>query len=193
MSSPLNKKRQKIAMARMEIVAQLYKRGYSFRKIQEEVVARLNMETYSLSTVKKDVDKLLAEWRQNRLADMDDAVQVQVEKINDRNRELWDQWEKSKQDYSRKTVKRKGSPLKGGEDNGSGKINTYHVEQAETGFISLGDVSYLSEIRANEEQRNKLLGLNAPEKKDITGDMSFMGFLMESGALSDTEPEDAKD
>ena len=36
-------------------------------------------------------------------------------------------------------------------------------------------------------ERRKLLGLYAPEKKDITGDVSFSSFLVESGLIDEAE------
>ena len=47
MSKPQDKKRQQVKLARLEIVATLYKRGYSIRKIQSEVMKRLALKTYS--------------------------------------------------------------------------------------------------------------------------------------------------
>lgn len=180
MSSPQNAIRKKIREGRLELVAQYYKRGYSFRKIQAEVIARLSLEKLSIATVKADVDLLLKEWRDNRLADMDDAIQVQLEKIDDRNRELWEQWERSKTNIKKTAKKKKGTP---GNHGDASKVTTTHLEETETEVIMLGDVSYLTEIRNNEAERSKLLGLYAPEKKDLTGDLGFLGFLMESGAI----------
>lgn len=160
------KRRRQIREARLEIVASLYKKGYSFRKIRSEVMARLDLKTLSTGTVKKDVDYLLTEWRSQRIEDMELAIQLQLEKIDDRNRELWEQWEKSKQDGSKRTIHKRGAPK--GNGDGGGDIKPVSVEMTESQIIALGDVSYLAEIRANEEQRIKLLGLNAPDKKDFT-------------------------
>lgn len=38
---------------RMDIISRLYKRGYSYREMREEVMARLDLQSYSLRTVKK--------------------------------------------------------------------------------------------------------------------------------------------
>ena len=71
MSKAQEKKRNQLKQARLEIVAGMYKRGYSLRKIQSEVVKRLELSSYSLATVHKDVQTLLDEWRENRIEDMD--------------------------------------------------------------------------------------------------------------------------
>lgn len=188
MSKAQDKKRNQLKLARLEIVAQLYKRGYSIRKIQSEVVKRLELKTYSLATVHKDIQTLLNEWRENRIEDMDAALQLELERIDDTVRELWEQWEKSKTDYTKTARKQKGSPTR---DNQTGQtsIRTYQTERTETEVIRLGDPSYISEIRQQLAERRKLLGLYAPEKKDISGGVSFTSFLIESGMLDDAEQQ----
>lgn len=188
MSKAQDKKRNQLKLARLEIVAQLYKRGYSIRKIQSEVVKRLELKTYSLATVHKDIQTLLDEWRENRIEDMDAALQLELERIDDTVRELWEQWEKSKTDYTKTARKQKGSPTR---DNQTGQtsIRTYQTERTETEVIRLGDPSYISEIRQQLAERRKLLGLYAPEKKDISGGVLFTSFLIESGMLDDAEQQ----
>ena len=93
MSKPQDKKRQQVKLARLEIVATLYKRGYSIRKIQSEVMKRLDLKTYSIATCHSDIQSLLEEWRENRIEDMDAALQLELERIDDTVRELWEQWE----------------------------------------------------------------------------------------------------
>lgn len=188
MSEAQQKKRKQIKLSRLEIVAELYKRGNSVRKIQAEVMKRLGLESYSTKTVHSDIQTLLKEWRENRLENMDFALQLELERIDDTVRELWAQWEKSKQDYTKTTSKRKGAPVND-KKTGSSTIKTFQKEETETEVIRLGDVSYISEIRQQLAERRKLLGLYAPEKKDITGEFSFAAFLMESGMLDDAEKQ----
>lgn len=188
MSKPQDKKRRQLRLARLEIVAQLYKRGYSIRKIQSEVLNRLELKTYSIATVHSDIKTLLEEWRENRIEDMDEALQLELERIDDTVRELWEQWEKSKTDYTKTARKQKGSPAR---DNQTGQtaIRTYQTERTETEVIRLGDPSYISEIRQQLAERRKLLGLYAPEKKDLTGNVSFASYLIESGLIDEAEQQ----
>lgn len=186
MSAAQNQKRNQVKLARLEIVAKLYKRGYSIRKIRDEVMRRLDLPTYSLQTVHKDVRTLLDEWRESRLDDLDDALELELQRIDDTIRELWEQWEKSKTDYSKTESKQKGSPSRD-KDTGQTTIRTFQTERKETEVVSLGNPAYISEIRQQLAERRKLLGLYAPEKKDVQGGISFASFLMESGALDDAE------
>jgi hypothetical protein len=166
MSEYKNRKRRQVRLLRLEIVSKLYKRGYSYPKIKDEVMKRLDIKTYSLQTVYRDVQLLLKEWRENRINDTDQAIQLELERINDAVRELWEQWEKSKQDYTKTSSKRKGAPV-ADKKSGTSAIKTVQKEETETAVIRLGDVSYLAEIRAQLAERRKLLGLYAPEKKDV--------------------------
>ena len=186
MSAAQNQKRNQVKLARLEIVAKLYKRGTSIRKIRDEVMRRLDLPTYSLQTVHKDVRTLLDEWRESRLDDLDDAIELELQRIDDTVRELWEQWEKSKTDYSKTESKQKGSPSRD-KDTGQTTIRTFQTERKETEVVSLGNPAYISEIRQQLAERRKLLGLYAPEKKDVQGGISFASFLMESGALDDAE------
>ena len=188
MSKAQEKKRNQIKHARLEIAAGMYKRGYSLRKIQSEVMKRLELPSYSLATVHKDIQTLLDEWRENRIEDMDAALTLELERIDETCRELWEQWEKSKQDFTRQTRKQKGSPNRDAQT-GQTSIRTYQTERTETDVQGLGDPSYISEIRKQLEERRKLLGLYAPEKKDINGNVSFASLLIESGMLDDAEEE----
>ena len=168
MSEAQQRKRRQLKLSRLEIVAGLYKRGYSIRKIQSEVMKRLGLETYSTATVNRDIQTLLKEWRESRLADMDLALQLELERIDETCRELWEQWEKSKTDYTKTTRKQKGTPK---HDNKTGQTSnkTYRIERTETEVTCLGDPSYIAEIRQQLAERRKLLGMYAPDRREITG------------------------
>lgn len=184
------KKRRQQREARLEIVAGLYKRGCTVREIRKEVMRRLDLATYSLSTVNSDIKSLLAEWRENRLDDMDAALTLELERIDDTVKELWKQWEKSKEDYTKTQRKRKGAPARNAnQDNNSGEggIRTFSVEEKTLNVVGLGNPAYISEIRKQLAERRKLLGLYAPEKREIQGELSFASLLMESGVIDEDE------
>lgn len=168
MSEQQQRRRIQAKEGRLEIVARLYKRGYSYRQIQAEVMKRLGLKTYSLKTVSGDIKSLLAEWRETRLEDMDAALQLELERIDETVRELWEQWEKSKEDYTQTVSTRKGAPRRNG-DTGANEIKTYSVDIRDSNVVGLGNPSYISEIRAQLAERRKLLGLYAPEKRQVEG------------------------
>lgn len=129
---------------------------------------RLCLATYSTATVKRDIDTLLVEWRESRLEDMDMALQLELERIDETVAELWEQWEKSKTDCSKTVRKQKGSPVKDSKT-GTSAIKTFQTEKTETEVIRLGDPSYIAEIRQQLAERRKLLGLYASTRTEITG------------------------
>lgn len=120
--------RQAKRQARLEIVSELYKRGMSVRKIAKEVQARLQLDrTPSTQTIFADIQLLLAEWREYRITNTDELVQLELERIDDAIVELWDAWNKSKEDYEQTQAKQKGAPTVG--KDGKKKNNIYQTEQ----------------------------------------------------------------
>lgn len=185
-----NAKSRHKRQGRLVIVAELYKRGYSIAKIAEEVRTRLN-STCSTRTVWNDINYLLKEWQEMRVRDIDAAVQLELERIDDAVRELWEQWEKSKENYDSVTSARKGTPVANPNPQAAGadgqQIVTTGVSETRTNKVALGNPAYIMEIRAQLAERRKLLGLYAPEKRDISGDMSFATLLVESGKIDEAE------
>lgn len=189
-----NAKRRKVREGRLLIVAEMYKKGYSISKIAEEVKQRMNT-TCSKRTIWNDINALLKEWRETRIEDIDLRLQYELECIDDSICELWKQWEKSKEDYTKQHNKRVGIPMPqdasgdgDGEPNnrgGAGDIVTIKREQSESNVVGLGDPRYIAEIRQQQMERRKLLGIYAPEKRDISCETTFTSLLMESGTIED--------
>lgn len=184
MSKMQNQRQRQAKIARLEIVSQMYLRQHTVRQIREEVMKRLGLTTYSTATVQNDIKTILEELQQQRLDNAEYALQLELERIDDTCRELWAQWEKSKEDYVRTMKKRKGIPSFGDE---GGKTKTTVIETSESNVQGLGNVAYISEIRQQLQERRKLLGLYAPEKKEVSGELSFASLLMESGMIDEAE------
>lgn len=164
-------KKKKIKEARLVIVAELYSKGKCFREIRSEVIRRLNLETYSLKTVHDDIASLLKEWREQRLDNTDQAVTLFLERNRQHYQESREEWERSRQDRFRTDIKKKGVPMSGDPKTGSGgdKIMTILREDKRIQELGEGDPRYMELMIKCEEQRAKLLGLYAPEKKELTG------------------------
>ena len=162
-----NARRLQRKQARLEIVAPLYKKGYNYPEIRREVMSRLELETYSTSTLHKDIQTLLQEWREERIDDTDQLLTVELLRIDTACKELWEQWELSKQDKSKQTQKQTGIPTGSGGENGG--VATLKLENSKITETTLGDPRYIAEIRAQLVERRKLLGLYAPNKTELTG------------------------
>lgn len=162
MSGFQNKRRNQLRLARLEIVAVLYKRGKSYRAIREEVMRRLALRTYSLGSVKNDIDFLLKEWREFRLSNMDDLVQLELERIDDAFSECMEQWELSKEDYESQVTTKKAT--KDGSIKGDKRSQ---IETRTAAVRGLGNPAFIAEARAQLVERRKLLGLYSPERAVI--------------------------
>ena len=168
MSAPQDRRKQQIRQARLEIVSELYKRGYSLRKITEEVKRRLNIPKLAVSTTYNDVQTLLKEWRESRIENIDQALQLELERIDDTTAELWEQWDKSKEEAQKTTTTRSGR-IKGKWNAG---IETDAVSESRTNVGGLGNPAYIAEIRQQLIERRKLLGLYAPEARQVKSEVT---------------------
>lgn len=181
-----NERRNDIRPKRIAIVSELKLKHYTIRQIRAEVMKRLDLSTYSTETVHKDIQTCLKEWQKERLDNTEQLVTEQLAIISNTCRELWEQWEKSKEDYVRTKKKRKGIPQFG--DDGA-KTKTTSIETTENTVVCLGNVAYIAEIRAQLQEYRKLLGLYAPEKRELSGGLSFANLLMESSMLDEAEAQ----
>ena len=181
-----NKKAQAMRLARLQIASKLYLRGHSFRAIREEVMRRLDLKAYSLDTVKKDIDILLKEWREERIDDMDASISLELARIDAIIVELWAQWEKSKQDTEKTATKKKGAAKR---NDGITGIETQAIEETRASVLGLGNVAYISEIRAQLTERRKLLGLYSPEKRAITEEVTITQKLPCEMSVEEIEAE----
>ena len=186
MSKMQNERRNDIRPKRIAIVSELKLKHYTIRQIRAEVMKRLDLSTYSTETVHKDIQTCLKEWQKERLDNTEQLVTEQLAIISNTCRELWEQWEKSKEDYVRTKKKRKGIPQFG--DDGA-KTKTTSIETTENTVVCLGNVAYIAEIRAQLQEYRKLLGLYAPEKRELSGGLSFANLLMESSMLDEAEAQ----
>ena len=156
---------------RTDIIAQYYRRGYTYRDIRREVMQRLDMKTYSLQTLHKDVHAMLAEWREERLESVDEQIQLELARIDEMIREAWAQWEKSKDDYAAQTTRRKGIPQAQASEPQAAEpaILPVLVEQTRKDVVNTGDVRYLELIHKLLCERRKILGLYPAERRELTG------------------------
>lgn len=156
-----NKRRlQKVDIQqRLQIIAPLYRKGWTEREITEEVRKRLDMPKYAYSTAHTDIQRLLKEWQEERLTDTNAKITSEVARLKLVIREAWEAWEKSKEDYHEKTKIQQGLP-KVDEQGVQIGINTIKAMMYDAEKRGLGDPRYLDIILKAETQICKLLGLD---------------------------------
>lgn len=165
-------------LQRLPIIAELHRKGYSYRKIAAELSLRFKFDKpISLATVHKDITTLLKEWRDTRISETDLNMEDQLSQIDYAVEELWQQWEKSKTDYQAKSVKKKAEiqTKAEGSEGAKTELTPSSIEDSVKNELMLGDPRYIAEIRAQLAEKRKLLGLYAPEKKDITSNGKALG------------------
>ena len=161
--------------ARINIIAPLYKRGYGIMELQREVKTRLNLDTYALTTVRNDIKLMLAEWKEARLSAVDEAVTLELARIDEMIRESWSAWERSKENSVRKTQRQRALPVvsddvgkslsQGSQDD----VAVVAMEQEQVEETNVGDPRFLQLVNQLSSERRKILGLYAPEKHEVTG------------------------
>lgn len=148
---------------RLAIVAKLISRGYNYRYMREELIRQLNLESYSLSTLKKDIDTLVEEWRKERVDEADKSLQLELQRCDTVETEAWDAWERSKREKTRTRAQRNGVKV------GNADISMARVSQTKETEQQVGDPRFLDVVYKQQVERRKLLGMYAPEKKELTG------------------------
>ena len=167
MTNDPRRRDKQVAEGRRLIVAECYKKGMTIRQTCDEVMVRTGMDKPpGTKTVFNDRNILLKEWRKERVTDMDDLITLELARIDAAIFELWGAWEKSKTDHKSKFSKQKGELPTDSKNGDKPKVN--YIEQGHKEEINFGDPRYISEVRAQLAERRKLLGLYAPEKKDLT-------------------------
>lgn len=176
-------KRRQIREARLQIVSELRLQGKSVRQIADAVTARLQLKKkVSTGTIHSDLKLLLQQWREDNNQNTEEWVQLEVARVDMLIAELYEAWEKSKRDYERtrasqerRQIEFEDKESKEGINNGKPKGKTKHPasflkqSQSRENIINYGNVGYISEIRKLLEYRAKLLGLYAPDRKELTG------------------------
>lgn len=166
---PVNREKQVELSDRRRRVADLYVQGVS----QTDIAIRLGVNQ---GTISRDLQAVEKEWAEQRVADIDQAKRLQLEKIDRMEREAWNAWEKSK------------GPL---------EINRAGVNQQQKGRAeritktTAGDPRMLLIVDRCIERRCKILGLEAPVKtavtdtrgNDVPTDQRVAGVLELLGAL----------
>lgn len=143
----------------MEIIAPLWRKNWTYAEIRKEVMRRLGKEAYSVGTVCKDVKVLIAQWREQRLNDTEEKITTELARLDQVIREAWEMWEKSKQDYNRKSQSQTGVPVEG-EKGQPLTIKSIQAMMWDAEQRGCGDPRYLDVILKALNQRCKLMGLD---------------------------------
>ncbi len=149
-------------------ISDLYCKGYEFR----EIAKKLNtVNPYSLSHVQvfNDVKLIVARWREYAAQAIDVLKAEELSKINKLEKTYWEAWERSLKPRLTKSKEIDGTPRKnalpGEEQYTITKQKKYEREEE-----SDGNPAYIAGIQWCVNKRCEILGLDAPKKKQLSGD-----------------------
>ena len=166
---------------RRQLVAGLYLRAWSMRAIAVEV-------GIGLGTVSRDIQAVIAEWREQRLDDIDAYQTTELSRIAKLEQTYWEAWDRSVGE-SRRTVTESvtSSALVGGVEEPvqvGPKRNRAQITKEDEN----GDPRFLAGVQWCIDRRCKILGLDAPQDVNLT----ILGGLAAKlvGAIREYVPEE---
>lgn len=153
------KQKRAVALKRMQIIAPLWRMNYSEREIREIVMKKMKLKVLSSATVHKDIQRLLEEYKAERLDNVEERVTAELARTDLVITQAWEQWEQSKKDRNKeKVTKRKKMPDLSSE--GGDQEFLAMVQNEKDTIIGKGDPRYLDIVLKALDQRRRLLGLD---------------------------------
>lgn len=164
-------KRSKFQIERdRQQIADWYCQGLTQAVIAERINADEEREyTLTQQMISYDLKQVQKAWLKSALRDFDEARAQELAKIDRLEREYWRGWERSCENAETVVTKSKGV-VKQYKDEARGKLMTERpAEVNQTSKGQAGDPRFLAGVERCIERRCKLLGLDAPEKREVTG------------------------
>jgi hypothetical protein len=154
-----------------KLIARRTAQKWGIRRIAEEIST---IRPYTLSDVQvfHDLTRLRAQWRKESMRDMAAEREEQLRTLDHVENELWEQWEKSKKDHSRKgrdTYLVPVPPRRGPKGQEIKQEPEERVKNTVMFEERCGDPQYLALIVRVQERRAAILGSDAPKRTEITG------------------------
>ena len=143
----------------LAIIAGLYLQGLYQREIADDIGVSRSQVRYDLSTIKR-------RWINSSLMDFNEAQQQALALVDHLEREAWAAWDKSKGERVKTRTKTSSKPMPGDKPSRIDQRDEVIIEKEER----LGDHAYLAHIEWCINARCKILGLYAPEKKEVAAE-----------------------
>jgi hypothetical protein len=147
------------------LISDYYLKGYS----QMEIGVKTNL---SQSTVSKDIKILIRYWTRAQYRNIDCLQEQELARINKLEIEYWEAWERSKKIFISTSVKRHSVTSNNLDKNTPAETTTKQEDRN-------GDPRYLVGVQWCIDKRAAILGLNAPIKSELSGNvaMSFVDLV----------------
>lgn len=166
-----------ICKDRLEII-EYYLQGKNYREIAT-LISKERKYSISHATVATDVKFVLNEWKEQREDKVELYITIELAKIDKLEREYWEAWEKSKENYTAKANKTQtGTTTRG---------DIMLIEKAEREVIECGDPRFLQGIERCVQKRIDLLGLEAAKTLNIMNISETTVFRVKPKELDNVE------
>lgn len=157
----------------LEYVSNLYLQGWSQQRIAEKLASERDYEV-SRVTIGNDLKEVNRRWQQNTNIPLDEHKIKELARIDKLEAHYWEEYfaSKEKRTIKTKSGNSKSTAVKKGKDGKEIEISPpSQVIQATSERIEEreGNPAFLQGVERCIKLRCDLLGLNAPEKKEVTG------------------------
>lgn len=165
------KRTEEQRMYDMAFCANLFLRAYSYREIANALNADIKKRgadyEITFQMVYYDMQKLLIEWKRERIDTIDEYITQELRKLDKMEVELWNAWEVSKGGKVREKKRTSSKSRKVlTEDEKASDWYGYNETMNET---SSGNPRYFDLLLNVQQRRAKLLGYDAPVKVEMQG------------------------
>lgn len=142
-------------------VSDLIAKGFNDKQILDTVNRQYNLG-WDLKAVQVCKALLRKVWRAETACLMDDQIAQELAALQTQEKECWEAWEFSKKGIKHNTTRKERSI-------GNAPEGTYSLEEIITqDNTTAGDIKFMQHINELRKERRKLLGLYAPEKKNVS-------------------------
>ena len=155
--------------ARLATVSRMYLRG----RYQHEIAAATGVTQQQISY---DLKTLMDRWKESGIRDLDAYKNEQLQKIDELERESWEEWYRSKNEreisVTEKFTSEPGVVAADGQvvrDTGAKNKPEMKTRAQLRREGQTGNTSYTATIQWCIEQRCKILGLEAPRRTELSG------------------------
>jgi hypothetical protein len=153
-----------------EFVLDLYLKGFSFTAITDSLNGAREYNV-SRTQVTKDIKKEVELWKHERLDNIDESVQQEIQKINVLEMEYWKAWIKSQ-----KTRKISTTSAKNNVNEQKKIVGSTEISKTERQEESVGDVRFLQGVERCIQKRCELSGLDKAKEIVISGKLEHTTF-----------------
>lgn len=158
---------ESVILDRREKVARLYLQGWTQMRIGRELAC-------SQATVSGDLKAVREWWRESATMALGERIALELSRIDRIEAEAWDAWERSKAERIQSfaetdTAGPDGQPPEGTEADRRQRQRTTRKKSGIRKQQVTGEDRYLSIVLDCVQRRCKILGLDAPDKLNLTG------------------------